>query len=93
MANTSMMGLSNAFDAFCVASDGFKELFIRKGVRPDKIVVTGIPNFDNLEDIKPGKFKYQNYVLVATTPSAKPCDPRSGRCSSANAWKSPTVAN
>lgn len=68
MANTSAIGISNAFDAFCVASDGYKELFIHKGVRPDKIVVTGIPNFDNLDEIKPGKFKYRGYVLVATTP-------------------------
>jgi hypothetical protein len=68
MANTSVMGLSNAFDAFCVASYGYKELFTRKGVRPEKLIVTGIPNFDNLDNIKPGKFKYRDYVLVATTP-------------------------
>ncbi len=68
LANTSMMGLSNTFDAFCVASEGYRELFIRKGVRPDKIVVTGIPNFDDLHNIQPGKFKYKDYVLVATTP-------------------------
>lgn len=68
IANTSATGLSNAFDIFCVASDGYKDLFIRKGVRPDKLIVTGIPNFDNLANIKPGKFKFRNYVLVATTP-------------------------
>ncbi len=68
LANTSMTGLSNAYDSFCVASYGYKELFIKKGARAEKIVVTGIPNFDNLADIKPGNFPYKNYVLVATTP-------------------------
>lgn len=68
MANTSVTGLSNAFDAFCVASCGYKELFIKKGVREDKIIATGIPNFDNLAEIKKEDFKYKDYVLVATTP-------------------------
>lgn len=68
LANTSVTGLSNAFDAFCVASQGYKELFTKKGVTPEKIIVTGIPNFDNLADIKAGDFPYKNFVLVATTP-------------------------
>ncbi|HUV15575.1 MAG TPA: hypothetical protein VMW28_03310 [Pelolinea sp.] len=58
LANTSVTGLSNAFDAFCVASCGYKELFIKKGVHADKIVATGIPNFDNLADIQSGNFPY-----------------------------------
>ncbi len=68
LANTSVTGLSNAYDAFCVASYGYKDLFIKKGVHPEKLLVTGIPNFDNLVDIKPGNFPYKNHVLVATTP-------------------------
>jgi len=68
MANTSTTGLSNAFDTFCVASEGYKKLFIEKGVYPEKITVTGIPNFDNLADIPDSDFPYQNHVLVATTP-------------------------
>jgi len=68
LANTSVTGLSNAFDTFCVASQGYKDLFIRKGVVPEKIVVTGIPNFDNLANIPPSNFPYHDYVLVATTP-------------------------
>jgi hypothetical protein len=68
LANTSVTGISNAFDAFCVASEGYRELFVHKGVQPEKIVVTGIPNFDNLASISAGEFAYKNHVLVATTP-------------------------
>jgi hypothetical protein len=68
IANTSATGISNAFDAFCVASEGYRELFIRKGVYPEKLVTTGIPNFDNLMDIPESDFPYKNHVLVATTP-------------------------
>lgn len=68
LANTSVTGLSNAYDTFCVASQGYKDLFIRKGANPAKIVVTGIPNFDDLAQIKESKFPYKDFVLVATTP-------------------------
>lgn len=68
LANTSVTGLSNAFDVFCVASNGYKELFIKKGVQPGKMVVTGIPNFDDLANIQPDGFPYKGHVLVATTP-------------------------
>lgn len=50
LANTSTNGLSNAYDLFCVASECYADLFIRKGVHPEKIAVTGIPNFDNLKE-------------------------------------------
>ena len=68
LANTSVTGLSNAFDAFCVASQGYRDLFIHKGVHPEKIVITGIPNFDNLGEIEKSDFPYEDFVLVATTP-------------------------
>jgi len=68
LANTSTTGISNAYDAFCVASDGYKKVFIKKGVFPEKLVTTGIPNFDNLADIPEPDFPYKNHVLVATTP-------------------------
>lgn len=68
LANTSVMGLSNAFDAFCVASNGYKRLFIHKGVYPEKMITTGIPNFDNLAEIPNEPFPHEHFVLVATTP-------------------------
>ncbi|NMB83573.1 MAG: glycosyltransferase family 4 protein, partial [Ignavibacteria bacterium] len=49
LASTSTMGMSHMYDLFCVASYGYKDFFVkRKEVKPEKIVVTGIPNFDNL---------------------------------------------
>ena len=68
MANTSVTGLSNDYDIFCVASQGYKELFCAKGVIPEKIIVTGIPNFDDLANIRKSRFPYKDFVLVATTP-------------------------
>jgi hypothetical protein len=67
LASTSTTGLSHAYDKFCVASEGYKELFIRKGVRPEKIAVTGIPNFDNLPKYLINHFPYKNFVLAATS--------------------------
>ena len=67
LASTSTTGLSDCYDKFCVASDGYKELFIRKGIKPEKIVVTGIPNFDNCKQYLDNDFPYKNFVLVATS--------------------------
>jgi hypothetical protein len=67
IASTSVTGLSHAYDKFCVASEGYKDLFIRKGVDPDKIEVTGIPNFDNCNEYLDNDFPHKNYVLVATS--------------------------
>lgn len=67
LGNTSMTGLSHAYQKFCVASEGFKEMFVRKGVHPDKIEVTGIPNFDDLEQYNHSDFPYRDFVLGATS--------------------------
>ncbi|HVO73576.1 MAG TPA: hypothetical protein VMT35_06110 [Ignavibacteriaceae bacterium] len=67
LASTSTTGLSHAYEKFCVASEGYKELFIRKGVDPSKIEVTGIPNFDNCSEYLVNDFPYKNFVLVATS--------------------------
>ncbi len=67
IGSTSMMGMSDVYDIFCVASEGFKELFINKGINPSKIRVTGIPNYDNCIQYSKNDFPYKNYVLVATS--------------------------
>lgn len=69
LASTSTTGLSDAYKIFFVASEGYKKLFIKKGVNPDKIVVTGIPNFDNVNELLNNDFPYKNFVLVATSDS------------------------
>lgn len=66
-ASTSMTGLSHMYDYFCVASEGFRELFIDRGVNPSKIRVTGIPNFDDFESMRNLEFEHKNFVLVATS--------------------------
>jgi hypothetical protein len=55
-------------DVFCVASEGHAKHFVHKGVRPEKVTVTGIPNFDELHTILENDFPYRDFVLVATTP-------------------------
>jgi len=67
IASTSVTGLSYAYDKFCIASEGYKELFINKGVKPDKLEITGIPNFDNCNEFLNNDIPYSGFVLVATT--------------------------
>jgi len=67
LASTSTHGLSHAYDKFCVASEGYRDFFIRKGVHPQKIEVTGIPNFDNASQYLINDFPHRHYVLVATS--------------------------
>ncbi len=69
LASTSTTGLSDSYDKFCVASEGYRDLFIKKGVSPDKIEVTGIPNFDNCKEYLNNNFPYKNYLLTATSDS------------------------
>lgn len=67
LAGTASMGLSDAYAKFCVASEGYRDYFIKKGVNPQKITVTGIPNFDNVKQFLDNDFPYKNYVLAATS--------------------------
>lgn len=68
LANTSTSGLSDAYDIFCVASEGYARHFVKKGVNPEKIAVTGIPNFDDMRSSLKNNFPICGFVLVATTP-------------------------
>lgn len=65
--NTSTVGLSDAYEYFCVASEGYRDLFIEKGAQPEKIVITGIPNFDNVACFLDNDFPHTGYALAATT--------------------------
>lgn len=66
-ATSSATGLSHNYDRFCVASDGYRDLFVRKGVPADKIVVTGIPNFDNCRRFLVNDFPHRGYLLVCSS--------------------------
>jgi hypothetical protein len=68
LANTSTNGLSDEYDMFCVASQGYADLFVRKGVKEHKIAVTGIPNFDNVKTARENNFKIHGHALAVTSP-------------------------
>ncbi|WP_295711228.1 hypothetical protein [Mucilaginibacter sp.] len=65
--NTSLNGASNICDVYCAASEGYKLQFAGKGTEQRKIVVTGMPNYDNQQQHLNNDFPHHNYVLVATT--------------------------
>ena len=69
LASTSTFGLSDSYVKLCVASHGYRDHFVSRGVKPEKIEVTGIPNFDNCRSAldEPFELKGEEYVLVATS--------------------------
>ena len=67
LANTAMTGQSGQYDRFCVAGEGWKDVAVSKGADPEKIVVTGIPNFDDCRAYLDNDFPHHGYVLAATS--------------------------
>ncbi len=68
LAGTSATGLSHGYDRFCVASEGFRELFGARGVDPASLRVTGIPNFDDCAQfLADNDFPHENFVLCCTS--------------------------
>jgi hypothetical protein len=67
LASTSTTGQSGAYLRFCVASDGYREFFAQKGIDPARMVVTGLPNFDDCRSFVANDFPHRDYVLVATS--------------------------
>lgn len=67
LANTSALGFSKAYDYFCVASHAYRKAFIRNGLPAERLVATGIPNFDDAQAYRKNDFPYQDYVLVLTS--------------------------
>lgn len=65
--NTSLNGSSNICDVYCAASEGYKQYFVKNGTQADKIMVTGMPNYDNLAQFSNNDFPHKDYVMVATT--------------------------
>lgn len=66
-AGTAWTGSTNLYTKFCVASEGYRDLFIRKGAEPSRLVVTGIPNFDDCAQYLRNDFPHRGYVLVCTS--------------------------
>ena len=65
--NTSLNGSSNICDVYCAASEGYKSYFVKNGTDAGKIIVTGMPNYDNLAQFADNNFPHKGYVMVATT--------------------------
>lgn len=65
--NTSLNGSTNACDLYCAASEGYKNYISGLGTERDKILVTGIPNYDHVAQYRDNDFPYRDYVMVATT--------------------------
>jgi hypothetical protein len=65
--NTSLNGSSDICDIYCAASEGYKNYFAKNGTNANKIIVTGIPNYDNLQQFRNNDFPHKDYVMVATT--------------------------
>src|SRR5262249_19476177 len=64
---TAATGLSGRYDRFCVASEGYRDLFVGRGAPRDRVVVTGIPNFDNCARYLRNQFPERDYLLCCTS--------------------------
>ncbi len=67
MAGTATTGLSRAYERLCAASEGYRDHFVARGADPEKVVVTGIPNFDDCRRFLRNDFPHRGYVLVCTS--------------------------
>lgn len=65
--NTSLNGATDICDIYCAASHGYREHFIKGGTKAEKLIVTGMPNYDNCQQFLNNTFPHHNYVMVATT--------------------------
>jgi len=67
LAGTATTGLSDRYQRFCVASEGYRDLFIANGAPAERIVVTGIPNFDDCRKYERNDFPHRHFVLVCSS--------------------------
>jgi hypothetical protein len=67
LAGTSTTGLSGRYQRFCVASEGYRDLFVANGAPAERIVVTGIPNFDDCRRFERNDFPHRHFVLVCSS--------------------------
>jgi hypothetical protein len=67
LAGTAFTGLSGQFDRFCCASEGYRQHLAARGADASKVVVTGMPNFDDCERYRHNDFPHRGYVLACTS--------------------------
>lgn len=66
-AGTALTGESGLYDRFCAASDGYRERLLARGVPAERVVVTGMPGFDDCRTYLRNDFPHHGYVLVCTS--------------------------
>jgi len=64
----SSINLFERYDVVCVASPGYRKRFIRNGADPDKIALTGIPEFTTFPDTLPDDVLQRGVVHLVTLP-------------------------
>ena len=64
---TALNGSSNLCDIYCVASEGYKNYLEKMGTDRSKMIITGIPNFDDIPSFAHNNFTLRDYVLIATS--------------------------
>jgi hypothetical protein len=67
LAGTATTGLSGRYQRFCVASEGYRDLFVANGAPAERLAVTGIPNFDDCRRYERNAFPHRHFVLVCTS--------------------------
>jgi hypothetical protein len=67
LTHASSSAGDDSYDKLCVASEGYRDLFVRYGVDRSRIVVTGIPKLDNYASFIRNDFPYRDYALVVTS--------------------------
>jgi hypothetical protein len=66
-AGTACTGLSGRYDRYCLASEGYRLDFIERGAPPERLVVTGLPNYDDFaRHVKPGHWA-EGHVVACTS--------------------------
>lgn len=65
--DTSLNGSTNVCDIYCAASEGYKDYLSNFGTDGRKVIVTGIPNYDNQYEFLHNDFPFRDYVMVATS--------------------------
>jgi len=67
LGGTGLTGQSKKYDIFCTASEGYRQFFEKEGVPSDRMVVTGIPNYDHCRGYLKNEFPHHGYALIATS--------------------------
>ena len=67
LATTATFGLTKRYTRFCIASEGYRKQFLAEGIAAEKLVVTGIPNFDDFARFRDNDFPHRGFVLVCTS--------------------------